>query len=383
MSEKKLSILQINKLYAPDIGGVERVAQQIAEGLAGQTQMQVLVCQKKGERKEEKVNSIPVTRSKTLGTKFSMPISFGFFRDLRRLCKNQDLLLLHMPFPLGDLAYLFSGYKGKTAVWWHADVVRQKKLMFFYRPIMNAFLRRVDRIFVATQGHIEGSAYLGPYREKCRVVPFGLNVEEYTRDTAKTSPLEEQGQEGTVKFLFVGRLVYYKGVDVLLSAFEKVPNAELFIVGGGPMREELEAEAERMGKAGAVHFLSGLSDAQLKACYRDCDVFVLPSVARSEAFGLVQLEAMAFGRPVVNTNLPSGVPYVSLHGKTGITVPPEDAQALADAMRTLAEDAALREAYGKAGYERVCTEFSEQHMMKLLMEQMRQLAGEEATERAE
>ena len=117
MSEKKLSVLQINKLYAPDIGGVERVIQQIAEGLAEQTQMQVLVCQKKGERKEEKVSGIPVTRSKTLGTKFSMPISFGFFRDLRRLCKGKDLLLFHMPFPLGDLAYLFSGYKGKTAVW--------------------------------------------------------------------------------------------------------------------------------------------------------------------------------------------------------------------------------------------------------------------------
>lgn len=377
MSERKLKVLQVNKLYAPDIGGVERVAQQIAEGLAEQTQMQVLVCQKKGKRTEQKVNGIPVTRSKTLGTKFSMPISFGFFRDLRRLCREQDLLLFHMPFPLGDLAYLFSGYRGKTAVWWHADVVRQKKLMFFYRPIMNAFLRRVDRIFVATQGHIEGSAYLGPYREKCRVVPFGLNVEEYRKDTAPASPLAERAKAGTVKFLFVGRLVYYKGVDVLLRAFEKVPNAELFIVGSGPLREELEAEAQRMGKADAVHFLAGLSDAQLKACYRDCDVFVLPSIARSEAFGLVQLEAMAFGRPVINTSLPSGVPYVSLHGKTGLTVPPEDAQALADAMCALAGDADLREAYGKAGYERVCTEFSEQHMMELLLEQMEQLAGQE------
>ena len=93
MSERKLKVLQINKLYAPDIGGVERVAQQIAEGLAEQTQMQVLVCQKKGKRTEQKVNGIPVTRSKTLGTKFSMPISFGFFRDLRRLCREQDLLL--------------------------------------------------------------------------------------------------------------------------------------------------------------------------------------------------------------------------------------------------------------------------------------------------
>ena len=378
MSERKLKVLQVNKLYAPDIGGVERVAQQIAEGLAEQMQMQVLVCQKKGKRTEQKVNGIPVTRSKTLGTKFSMPISFGFFRDLRRLCREQDLLLFHMPFPLGDLAYLFSGYRGKTAVWWHADVVRQKKLMFFYRPIMNAFLRRVDRIFVATQGHIEGSAYLGPYREKCRVVPFGLNVEEYRKDAAPASPLAERAKAGTVKFLFVGRLVYYKGVDVLLRAFEKVPNAELFIVGSGPLREELEAEAQRMGKADAVHFLAGLSDAQLKACYRDCDVFVLPSIARSEAFGLVQLEAMAFGRPVINTSLPSGVPYVSLHGKTGLTVPPEDAQALADAMCALAGDAGLREAYGKAGYERVCTEFSEQHMMELLQQQMEQLAGQES-----
>lgn len=377
MSERKLKVLQINKLYAPDIGGVERVAQQIAEGLAEQTQMQVLVCQKKGKRTEQKVNGIPVTRSKTLGTKFSMPISFGFFRDLRRLCREQDLLLFHMPFPLGDLAYLFSGYRGKTAVWWHADVVRQKKLMFFYRPIMNAFLRRVDRIFVATQGHIEGSAYLGPYREKCCVVPFGLNVEEYKKDVAPASPLAERAKTGTVKFLFVGRLVYYKGVDVLLRAFEKVQNAELFIVGSGPLREELEAEAQRMGKADAVHFLAGLSDAQLKACYRDCDVFVLPSIARSEAFGLVQLEAMAFGRPVINTSLPSGVPYVSLHGKTGLTVPPEDVQALADAMCALAGDAGLREAYGKAGYEQVCTEFSEQHMMELLLEQMEQLAGQE------
>ena len=377
MSERKLKVLQVNKLYAPDIGGVERVAQQIAEGLAEQTQMQVLVCQKKGKRTEQKVNGIPITRSKTLGTKFSMPISFGFFWDLRRLCREQDLLLFHMPFPLGDLAYLFSGYRGKTAVWWHADVVRQKKLMFFYRPIMNAFLRRVDRIFVATQGHIEDSAYLGPYREKCRVVPFGLNVEEYRKDTAPASPLAERAKAGTVKFLFVGRLVYYKGVDVLLRAFEKVQNAELFIVGSGPLREELEAEAQRMGKADAVHFLAGLSDAQLKACYRDCDVFVLPSIARSEAFGLVQLEAMAFGRPVINTSLPSGVPYVSLHGKTGLTVPPEDAQALADAMCALAGDVGLREAYGKAGYERVCTEFSEQHMMELLLEQMEQLAGQE------
>lgn len=376
MSEKKLRVLQINKLYAPDIGGIERVAQQIAEGLKDQTQMQVLVCQQKGKRREEEVNGVSVIRAKTLGTKFSMPISFGLFRELRKLSKQKDVLLFHMPFPLGDLAYLFSGYKGKTIAWWHSDVVRQKKMMFFYKPIMNAFLRRVDRIIVATQGHIEGSAYLSKYREKCRVVPFGLNMEEYKKDVAKTSLLQKQGQAGTVKFLFVGRLVYYKGVDVLLKAFERARNAELFIVGGGPLKEELAAEARRMGKERLVHFLSGVSDAELKACYRDCDVFVLPSVASSEAFGLVQMEAMAFSKPVINTQLKMGVPYVSLHGKTGITVPPGDADALAEAMNALASDPKLRETYGKAGYERVCSAFSEQRMMRLLLEQMQELAEE-------
>ena len=381
MSKKKLTVLQINKFYAPEIGGIERVAQQIAEGLKEKTQMQVLTCQHKGRRKEDQINGVSVTRSKTLGTKFSMPISFGLFGDLRKLSRQKDILLFHMPFPLGDLAYLLSGYRGKTMAWWHSDVVRQKKMMFFYKPIMNAFLRRVDRIIVATQGHIEGSAYLQKYREKCRVVPFGLEIESYKKDVAARSPLQEQGGEGTVKFLFVGRLVYYKGVDVLLRAFGAVEHAELFIVGDGPLREELRAEAERMGRAEQVHFLSGISDAELKACYRDCDVFVLPSVASSEAFGLVQMEAMAFARPVINTWLKMGVPYVSLDGKTGITVPPGDEHALAQAMKTLAENPQLRRAYGQAGYERVCTEFSEQRMMQLLLEQMETLADESEAKR--
>ena len=110
--KKKLSVLQINKLYAPDVGGIEHVVQQIAEGLKEQTQMQVLVCQKKGPRKEEEIGGVPVVRAKTLGTKFSMPISFGLFRELRRLCKEKDILLFHMPFPLG-IWHTFSRVTGE------------------------------------------------------------------------------------------------------------------------------------------------------------------------------------------------------------------------------------------------------------------------------
>ncbi len=256
MSEKKLRVLQINKLYAPDIGGIERVAQQIAEGLKDQTQMQVLACQQKGARREEEVNGVRVIRAKTLGTKFSMPISFGLFKELRKLAKQKDVLLFHMPFPLGDLAYLFSGYKGKTIAWWHSDVVRQKKMMFFYKPIMNAFCAGSTALSWQRRGISKARPTSLNIGKNAVLFPLG----SIWRNIKKTSPrllcCKKEGQAGTVKFLFVGRLVYYKGIDVLLKAFERAENAELFIVGSGPLKEELAAEARRMGKERLVHFLS-------------------------------------------------------------------------------------------------------------------------------
>jgi len=356
-----MKILQVSKLYPPKIGGVERIVQQIAEGLNDRTDMQVLVCQEKGKGCDEVYGGVKVHRSGSLGVFLSMPFSFSFFRDLHRFSKDADIIHFHMPFPLGDLAYFLSGYKGKVVIWWHMEIVRQKKAMAIYRPMMMKFLERADLIMVATEGHVKGSEVLQQFKDKIVAIPFGLD------DAFLEKSLAAIGKEktaaatttGATHFLFIGRLVYYKGCDVLLEAFAKMENKEahLTLVGGGPLEESLETMAKAYGIEDRVHMVGSLPYNDLLQQIADCDVFVLPSSERTEAFGIVQIEAMAYGKPVINTNLPTGVPYVSLHEKTGLTVEPKDVKGLTDALDRLANDADLREKFGRSARKRVEDEY--------------------------
>lgn len=370
--DRKLKILQVNKLYYPVTGGIERIVQYIAEGLKDQMDIQVLVCQKKGKGSSEMVHGVKVRRAGSLGVLFSLPISLPFLWEFRKMSKRADIVHIHTPFPLGDLACLLSGYKGKVVVSWHSDVVKQKKLMFFYRPIMERFLKRADVIVVSAEGIINGSSYLGLYRSKCRVIPFAVNPEidrrgrEYIQ---KRNGQTESDMSTVTRFLFVGRLVYYKGVDVLLKAFQKVENAELCIVGTGDLEEELKQFTVSHNMSDRVIFKGTISDGELEREFENCDVFVLPSVMKSEAFGLVQQEAMAYGKPVINTRLKSGVPEVSLDGVTGITVEPGNVEELAAAMQELAGSPEKQKAYGKAARRRV----DEQYTMDRMLERVKRL----------
>ncbi len=382
---KKIKVLQINKVYYPYTGGVEKVVQQIAEGLAEQTEMQVLVCNEKKQTVSETINGVKVHRSGSFGMFGNMPLSFRFIRDVKKMAMGQDILHFHMPFPVGDLAGLLSGYKGKVVVWWHSDVVRQKKMMLLYRPVMERFLKRADVIIVATQGHIDGSAYLKPYANKCVIIPFGVNpvIEEKADKWLAVKEIEADTDKNTdkpLKFLFVGRMVYYKGCKILLEAFRNVKNAELTMIGDGVLEEELKEMSTSYGLSDRVHFCGNVSDEDLEEAFAECDVFVLPSIARSEAFGLVQIEAMAYGKPVINTNLPSGVPYVSIHGKTGLTVEPEDVQGLTDAMNWMAEHPKERKEMGQKARARVKEEYQMHTMLSKVLNLYQSLCMEKNDE---
>lgn len=364
---EKLKILQVNKLYHPTTGGIERVVQQIAEGLNEKTDMKVLVCQEKGSSIIEKVNGVEVHRASSLGVLFSVPLSLSFFWKLRKLSKDRDVIHFHMPFPIGDLAGLLSGFKGKIVVWWHSDVVKQKKLMILYKPIMETFLKRADIIIVATQGHIDGSSYLSKYRYKCVIIPFGVD-KEIERKGDNYLANRTISINHTPTFLFVGRLVYYKGCDILLEAFSKTNGANLTLIGSGELEENLKRRARELGIESKVFFKGSVDEETLSRAFEDCDVFVLPSVVKSEAFGLVQIEAMSYGKPVINTNLSSGVPYVSIDKVTGLTVPPSDIQAMAEAIQWMIDNKEERLLMGKRAKHRVKEYYQMDNMLNKLLD---------------
>ena len=368
----QIKVLQTNKLYYPVTGGIERVVQQLAEGLSDKTDTTVLVCQKEGKAVHENINGVPVIRCRTLCHISSLPISLAYVWCFKKEARKNDIVHIHMPFPLGDLACLLSGYKGKVVLWWHSDIVRQKRMMFFYRPLMNWLLRRADVIVVATEGHINGSRYLKPYADKCAIIPYG--VDRRIKKTADDWLAKEnkKSEKECVRFLFVGRLVYYKGVKNLLEAYSELVSKEpdlkekmtLDIVGSGPLEKELHEYVRETGLQDRIFFHTKVTDAQLVEFYKKCDVFVLPSQRRSEAFGLVQIEAMAYGKPVINTWLKSGVPYVSLNGKTGLTVNPGDIEGLAQALKKMTIDKECRTRMGEAARQRVEKEYTMEKMLQ-------------------
>ena len=372
-----MKILQISKLYYPWIGGMERIVQNVAEGLRNRVDMKVLVCQSRGKRAVEWINGVEIIRAGSLGIFFSMPVSFSFPFYLRELSRDRDLLLFHMPFPLADIAYQWSRIKGKKiVVWWHSDIIKQKVLFYFYRPFLISFLKKADKIIVATPRHIDSSDVLKHFRSRCEVIPYAVDPQTYIFSAGIVEKVREiRIKYGSEIVLFVGRLIYYKGVEYLIRAMKNVA-ASLVVIGDGPLLENLLSLAKDTGVAHKVHFLGkGLSDAEMVAYYHACDVFVLPSVEITEGFGIVQLEAMACGTPVVNTDLPTGVPCVSLDSETGYTVPVRDPEALSRAINKILLNDGIKRKFGANAVQRVNNGFTMDRMTESVFNVCQQVLG--------
>jgi glycosyltransferase involved in cell wall biosynthesis len=369
-----MNILQVYKYYYPHVGGVERVIQDLAEELHHHHQMQILVCTEAAKGSTEAVNGIPVFRAGTFRTYFSVPLSFTFPVLLRRLAAESDLLHFHLPYPFADVSHLMVRPHGKVVVWWHSDIVRPKRLSRLYRPFLRSFLRKAHAIIVAAPQLIDSSAVLSEFREKCVVIPIGIDTGRFKLDDQVSRRAAQIRNNARAVVLFIGRFVYYKGVEYLIEAMQRV-DARLILVGEGPLEASLKAQVALMGLEDKVAFVGRAEEEDIAAYYHACDVFVLPSTAVTEAYGIVQLEAMACGKPVVSTTLPTGVTFVNMHGQTGLTVPPEDSEALARAINELLDDPARRLAYGAFAKMRVEKEFTGDLMVSKVHDLYRRVAG--------
>jgi rhamnosyl/mannosyltransferase len=315
------------------------------------------------------VDGVSVTRCGSFATVASTSLSAGMVLELSR--RTYDVLHLHMPNPMGAASYLASRKpKGhRLVVTYHSDVVRQRLLARAYAPLVERVLERASTVIAASPNYVKSSPVLQRFAEKTVVIPYGIDLELYERTPARETEAHAIRARfgGGPLLLAVGRLVYYKGFEHAIRALPHIPRAHLVIVGEGPLRGELEELARDLGVSERVTFVGDVHSTRIALYYLASDVYLLPSIARSEAFGIVQIEALAAGLPVVNTDLPTGVPFVSLDGETGFTVPPADPGALAKAASRLLDDAALRTRFGAAGRARAEREFSKETMIRRLL----------------
>jgi len=351
--DRPIRVLQVSKHYRPVTGGVETVVEQLVSGIES-VSFRVLTATERGRGGVDSVDGVPVVRAGTLGSVKSTPLAPSFPVRLRRQAEWADIVHYHLPFPVGPVSHLLARIDAPTVVTFHDDIVGKGPVVYPYRPVLDRFLRGADRLLVTSPNMRDECETVAPFAEKTTVIPLGIDADETAAE-----PRRPEGRH----VLFVGRLVPFKGVATLLAAMERV-DGSLSVVGTGPERGALERQAERRGLTDRVTFEGFVSEARLDRLYREADAFVLPSVGANESFGIVQLEAMQRGLPVVNTDLPTGVPYVSVDGETGRTVPPGDPEALAAAVEGVLGDPDRYERFSANAIRRVRREFTSDRLLR-------------------
>jgi glycosyltransferase involved in cell wall biosynthesis len=350
---RRLRVLHVGKFYPPHMGGIETHVQALCTELRKTVDLRVIVASADRNAVEETVDGVEVSRVPAVFTLSSAPLCPGMVAKIRN--SDADIVHIHLPNPTAVLAYLASRVRARLVVSYHSDTVRQRFLGAMFEPCLHIALRRSSAIIASSPDYQRTSLVLNRYRDRCCVIPYGIALEEFEScDPAAANALRRQYGDRVV--LSVGRLVYYKGFEYLIRAMDKV-RGKLVIVGDGPLRAKLHNLSAALGLGDRVIFAGSIPD-KLVPYYHSADVFALASVARSEAFGIVQIEAMAAGLPVVNTSLDSGVPFVSLHEQTGLTVPPADADQLAAALNRLLDNESLRRSLGARARLRARQEFS-------------------------
>jgi glycosyltransferase involved in cell wall biosynthesis len=356
-----LRILHAYKIYRPDIeGGIPAVMSSLAQASDQNISHSILCARRRGAAQQYTIDGVPVEAVASLGTLFSTPLAPGYIPAFVRRAGSADVVIHHAPLPLNDAAILL-GLPDEVAliVYWHAEIVGYALLQRLVSPLMRRALARADRIVVSGQPMIDNSAFLRPHAKKCAVLPYGMDLDYWrTLDASERASADELRHQQPRHIVALGRLVGYKGYDVLVRAMQTI-DGYATIVGEGPLLAELQQLATALGVSDRIRFAGRLTRGEIKQLFCSAQVFAFPSVTEAEAFGIVQIEAMAAGLPIVNTHLATTVPLVARHDREALTVPPNDPQALSQALNRILDEPALAERLSAAGRERAKNEFDQ------------------------
>ena len=368
-------ICHLGKYYPPARGGMETHVQALARGQAELGAQVLVYCVNHlpGPAVEERDGAVEVRRFRRLASIAKLDLCAGLAKAIGKA--KVDLFHVHVPNPNMILAVLRAAPEAPIVVTYHSDHIRQRLSAALFRPLERWFYRRVKTIVVTSAAYLEGSSFLQTYTERTQVIPLGIDLKPFLEPSRQSLALAEKlrARHPPPLWFACGRLIYYKGLEHAIRALPQVPGT-LLIVGEGPERARLEAEARRLGVEDRALFLGDQPFETVVALYHAALTFWFPSNARSEGFGMVQVEAMASGCPVINTHIPgSGVDWVSRHEETGLSVPMNEPAALAAAANRLLQEPGLRERFSAAARERARTEFDHRVMAERTLKVYREV----------
>lgn len=362
-----MRILHVGKYYAPHKGGMETALRHMAEGLLGiGHEVRVLVAGSRRHTVYEKLgeNDRGLVRAGVVATWNSQPLTLGLPGLLRHelVDFDPDIVHLHTPNPLACWAWQrarrgLAARRATLAVWHHSDIVRQRLAGRLVAPLVQRCLSDAAGICVSSEWLRDSSRQLATHRDRVHVIPFGIDTE----------PFVGEPQELGDRFLFVGRLVRYKGLEVLLEALAGLADARLDIVGSGPLEHSLRRRIDDLAIGGRVRLRGEIPDADLPALLAGSRALVLPSLDHSETFGMILLEALAAGVPLVVSDLPTGVRDLAQQGRTGWLVDPGHAGSLRNALAEALADPAEARRRGQAGRGMVRARYTREQMAIVLM----------------
>ena len=359
-----MKILQLGKFY-PIRGGVEKVMYDLMTGLSGKGIHCDMLCAASDE--DDVGVDVHNEYSKLICTRTwakvkATMLSPGMIMAMRRIRKDYDIVHVHHPDPMACLALFLSGYKGKVVLHWHSDIIKQKTLLQFYRPLQRWLINRADVIIGTSPVYLKASPWLKDQQEKCVCLPIGIVPME--TDLAGAAMVRER-YKGKKIIFSLGRLVPYKGYKYLIDSAKYLDDSYVILIGGGgPLKSELLAQIEEHGLQDKVKLLGFVKDEDIPAYFGACDLFCMSSIYATEAFGIVQIEAMSAGKPIVATKIPgSGVSWVNAHKESGLNVEPKDSEALADAFMHILESEDDYQQFAEQSQQRYWAKFTKSRMI--------------------
>lgn len=367
LDDPQLRVVHVYKdVYPPVAGGIEKYIDAVRTAMPD-VASHVLVCARRSRTSIRRAGTGVEILVAELGRALSVPLAPTFPLWLRRI--DADVVHVHMPNPMGEIAALLALRNRPLVVSFHADIVRQAALMPLYRPLVEACLDRAAAIVVGSYRLLESSPLLEDRYTSASVIPYGVDLSKYDPAAVPTAARDRlRSRYGVPLVLAVGRLVYYKGYEQLIAAARTL-NAAVVIVGSGPLEARLRAHAADVPN---VHFTGSVSEKDLLVWLAAADCFVLPSTSRAESFGVATIEAQAMGLPAVVTDVGTGTIDAITPGKTGLVVPPGDAGALEHGIRSIVGHPRRQEAMGVAARARALR----QHSLESHADRLRQIYRE-------